>query len=74
MHMDDDNKLVCAWLEEQVLHIAEQDINMLVPKRRLISKTILVDLNLPWDSFSVQWWSEVDIWKLNGSPVCWELV
>lgn len=33
MHMDDHNKLMCAWLEEEVLHVAEQDVNVFIPKR-----------------------------------------
>jgi hypothetical protein len=44
MDVDDDNELVGRWLEEEVLHIAEKNIDN-AAARISVSETILVDFD-----------------------------
>lgn len=70
MNMDNNDHLVSTRLEEQMLHVAEKDINMLIPEWRLVAETVLMDFNLPWHTLAIKRRPEVDIRELNGPAIC----
>ena len=64
MDMDDDDQLVLAWLEEQMLDVREKNVNtMLRVEWRLITDTVLMDFDLARNSFTFHRWPNVDIIK-----------
>jgi hypothetical protein len=60
-------------LEEEVFHIAKQDIHMFTAERGLVSETVLVYLDFARDSFTIQRGTKIDIRKLDRPPI-WRIV
>lgn len=61
MDMDENNQLVSAWLEEEVFHIAEENIHVLRTEGRQVPETILMDLDFSRHALSVERRPKIDI-------------
>lgn len=59
-----------ARLKEQMLNIAEKNIDVLIPEWRLVAKTVLMYFNLSWNTLTIKWRSKVDVRELNRSTIC----
>lgn len=59
--MNENDQLVSAWLEEEMFHIAEENIHVLRTEGRQVSKTILMDLDFPGHALSVKRGTKIDI-------------
>lgn len=58
--MNNDNELVRGRLEEQVLHVAEQYIDLGSAIAVDVAKTILVNFDASRNALSIQCWSDED--------------
>jgi hypothetical protein len=62
MDMDDDDQFVLTRLKEEMLDVAEENIDsVLGVERRLISETILVDLDLTRHTLTIHCRANEDI-------------
>jgi hypothetical protein len=61
MDVNEDNQLVSTWLEEQMFDVAEKHVDMFIPERRHVSKTVLMYLDLTRNALPIQRRSKVDV-------------
>ena len=66
--MDDDNQLARARLEEEMFHVAEQNVN-LATAVITVAKTILMNLHLTCDTLAVKTRPNVNIIKIDEFPI-----
>jgi hypothetical protein len=61
MDMNEDDQLVSTRLEEQMFHIAEEHVDVFIPERRHVSKTVLMYLDLTRNALPIQRRPKVDV-------------
>ena len=70
VNVDNDDQLVCAGLEEKVANVGKQNVNpLLCIERRLVSDTVLVNLDLSGYSFAFQGWTDIDVVQNSRSAI-----
>lgn len=69
VHVDEHDQFVGTWLKEEMLDIAEKHIDMFVTERRQIAKTVLVDLHLSGNTFSIQRGSKIYVGQFYRTTV-----
>lgn len=70
MHMNDNDQLMLARLEEQVLDVRKQDIDAVRwVEGGLVAETVLVDFDLSWNTLAVHRWANEDV-----VHYCWATV
>ena len=68
MDMYDNNQLMGRWLEEQVLHVTEEDVN-LTATVVVVAETVIVDLQFTSNTLAVKARPNVDIVKSHRLTV-----
>ena len=60
--MDDDDQLVLARLEEQVLDVGEEDVDAVGwVERGGVAEAVLMDLDFAGDALAVHGWADKDV-------------
>ena len=68
MNMYNDNQLMGRRLEEQVLHVTEEDVN-LTAAMVVVAETVVVDFQFTSNTLAVKARPNVDIVKSHGLTV-----
>jgi hypothetical protein len=70
VNVDDNDQFVLARLEEQMLYVAEENIHSVEGVQwRLISETVLVNLNLSWHTLTIHSRTNEDVVHDSGSTI-----
>jgi hypothetical protein len=65
VYVNDDNQFMRTWLKEQVLNVAEEDINCTAAVIA-VAETVLVDLGFTSDTLAVEAWADKDVVEVLG--------